>query len=76
MKYGTRNRNKQKKNSHQPEEGDQGKKDELGMEADSKPLEEEQETEPATKGATGLIVLVLYLLYEMCDRRRRCYFRG
>ena len=62
VRYGTRVRNKQKKDSHQLGEGDQGKKEEPDMEVGSKPLEEEQETEPMTKGATGLNVLMLYLL--------------
>lgn len=62
MRYGTRVRNKQKKDSHQSGEGDQGKKEEPDMEVGSKPLEEEPEMEPMTKGATGVNVLMLYLL--------------
>ena len=54
VRYGTRVRNKQKKEAHQGGDSDKGKEPEPSMEANSKPLEEEQETEPVAKGATGL----------------------
>lgn len=51
VRYATRVRNKQKKEAHHDTEGDKGKED---MKIDSKQLEEEHETDPVTKGATGL----------------------
>ena len=57
VRYGTRVRNKQKKETHQSGESDKGKEDEVSMETDSKQLEEEQDTEPVIKGATGLCML-------------------
>ena len=62
VRYGTRIRNKQKKEVHQSGESDQGKKDEASsIKDDSMPLEEDQEKEAATKGVTGVNVLNVVL---------------
>ena len=66
MRYGTRVRNKQKKEVHQVGESDKGKEDESNMETNSKQLDEEQETEPTTKGATGLYMQIVVLYYAAC----------
>lgn len=67
VRYGTRVRNKQKKDqAHQGGDGDKGKEQEPSMEANSKPLEEEQQTEAVTKGATGLYIYNNVLLYPAC----------
>jgi len=57
VRYGTRIRNKQKKEGHQD---NKGKEDEPGVDTSGKQLEEEeQETETLTEGATGLHLLIL-----------------
>ena len=66
VRYGTRIRNKQKKDGHQSGDGDLGKKEEPNMEVDGKPLEEEQEMDPITKGATGLNVLNVVFACTTC----------
>lgn len=67
VRYGTRVRNKQKKEAHQGGDGDKGKEQEPSVETNSKPLEEEQETEAVTKGATGLYAKTMYLyVYATC----------
>ena len=53
VRYGTRVRNKQKKDTHSGEH-DKGKEDESIVETNTKQLDKEQETEPLTKEATGL----------------------
>ena len=58
VRYGTRVRNKQKKEAHQGGDGDKGKEQEPSVETNSKPLEGEHETEPVTQGATGLYDLI------------------
>ena len=61
VRYGTRVRNKQKKDTHHVAgEQDKGKEDEPSVEANNKQLDEVQETTPSTKGATGFLSM-LYL---------------
>lgn len=57
VRYGTRVRNKQKKDIHQSGDDDKEKQDDSSMETNTKQLDEEQKTEPVTKGATGLYML-------------------